>query len=250
MFDATPCASSQSVAESARCALAALEVIMRRSDGEAIEEALEEAPREALAMVRELLEEDDGDADLWAYLAECQTELEDREGALTSWAHYLTLDPHWPEAYTARCELFADAGDLHAARMELAVVAELVGDDARVLRTQALLAELSGDFNLADALYGKGEEADSLWPAPKRYKRNQAALYLQEEIDSARVDVEELPEVAEPGGMLRRAEVMADGGVTLYLRNLERDLVAESTLADLLDAALDALDALDLDGVN
>ena len=223
---------------------------MRRSDGEAIEEALEDAPREALAMVRALLDQDDRDADLWAYLAECQTEIGDREAALADWAHYIVLDPHWPEAYTARCELFADAGDLRAARAELSLVQEFAADDARVIRTEALLAEFSGDFNRADALYGDAEEADPLWPAPRRYKRNRAAKALRSEIDRAVVHVEELPSDPEPDGLLRRAEARPDGSVVLYLRNLERDLAEESDLEDLLEAAQDALDDLDLPEIN
>ena len=223
---------------------------MRRSDGEAIEDAIEDAPREALAMVRELLAERDDDADLWAYLAECQTELRDREGALRSWAQYITLDPIWPEAYTARSELFADAGDLLAARTELGLVSEFAAEDARVLRTKGLLAEISGDLNAADALYSKGEDADAMWAAPKRYKRNRAARHLQAHIERVQTQLDEMPSSAEPGGMLRRAELLGDGSVVFYLRNLERDLMEEADLDDLLDAALEALGELDLDSVN
>lgn len=223
---------------------------MRRSDGEAIEEALEDAPREALAMVRALLEQDDQDADLWAYLAECRTEIGDREAALADWAHYLVLDPHWPEAYTARCELFADSGDLRAARAELALVKGFAEEDARVIRTEALLAEFSGDYNTADALYADAEESDPLWPAPKRYKRNRAAKILRKELSYEEVHVEELPTSPEPDGLLRRAELRSDGSLTIYLRNLERDLAEESDLEDLVEAAQDAVDDLEQPEIN
>ncbi|MCO4760874.1 MAG: tetratricopeptide repeat protein [Myxococcales bacterium] len=217
---------------------------MRRSDSEAIEEALEDAPLEALAMVRELLSADDADADVWGYLADCQTELGDRQAALSAWAHYLTLDPHWPEAYTARAEIFADSGDLRAARAELGLATELAADDPRVLRTEALLSELTGDLNGADVLYAKGEEADPLWPAPIRYRRNKALRFLQRELEHPNVQTEEMPTSAEPGGFLRRAEFSATGALILYLRNLERDLDGDSQLEDLHDAALEALDTL------
>ncbi len=217
---------------------------MRRSDSEAIELALEEDPNEALELVRELLRESDADADVWGYLAECETVRGDREAALAAWAHYLTLDPHWPEAYTARAELYADVGDLTAARAELALATEVADDDARVYRTDALLAEIAGDLNGADRAYAEGESEDPLWPAPPRFKRGAATRALQKGFDGAVVHVEEMPSGPEGGGYLRMIDRRGDGSLTFYLRNLERDLDQDAVLDDLVEAAEDALEDL------
>ncbi|MBP46880.1 MAG: hypothetical protein CMH53_02995 [Myxococcales bacterium] len=209
---------------------------MRRSDSEAIEITLEQEPNQARQLVQQLLQAQDDDADLWAYLAECESELRNHNAALKAWAHYLTLDPHWPEAYTARCDLFIEQGDIDGALTELKLVKEIADDDARVMRAEALLAEAQGQMQQADELYEQAEQCDALWPAPPRVSRQALQAALQRVHRGGSVRVEEMPESALPHGFLRLQDVTADGDAIVYARNLERDFDQDATVMDLVEA--------------
>ena len=210
---------------------------MRRSDSEAIESALEEVPEEARALAQQLLRENGEDADLWAYLAECETELGDHDAALKAWGHYITLDPHWPGAYTARAELFADRGDLKAASTELFLAREIADEDPRILRGEALVAEIRGEFDDADDLYEEAEHLDVLSPSPPRLSREalQAALQRAHR-GGGSVVIEEMPSSAIPDGMLRLVDIASDGAATVYIRNLEREFDREASVMDIVEA--------------
>jgi tetratricopeptide (TPR) repeat protein len=205
---------------------------VRRSDSEAIEAAIEEEPEDAVRMCEALLEDDDGDADIWCYLAEAQLAAGRPKKALDVLAQVVELDPEWVEAYTLRAEILIDLGRLDAADIEIEVAVDLDRDDPRVLRARALRAEIDGRYREADKLYAKAEDSDPLWPAPPRFDRDRVGAQLREALDVDAVRLLEMPS----GGPSRLRMVDLDDPLVpcLYLRNLERELDGASELEDLV----------------
>ncbi len=213
---------------------------MRRSDSEAIEAAIEDDPDEAIRLCEALLDDDEEDADVWAYLAEAQLAAGRSRKALETLAQVVELDPEWIEAYTLRAEMLMDQDRTDAASIELDVASDLDAEDPRVLRARALAAEIDGAFEDADRLYAEAEEADVLWPAPPRFDRGAIAAALQQAIGKA-VQVREMPG---PGaGRLRMVE-RGKTGMVAYARNLERELDAGGALEDVVLLVEEALEDL------
>lgn len=216
---------------------------MRRSDSEAIEAAIEDDPDEAIRLCEALLDDDEGDADIWAYLAEAQLAAGRSRKALETLAQVVELDPEWIEAYTLRAEIMLDQDRGDAAAIELDVAADIDADDPRLLRARALAAELDGDYETADGLYADAEAADVLWPAPPRFDRATLAVELARKVGVASIEVREMP--ASGPGRLRMIERNAKGGLIAYARNLERELDGGGEIADLALLVEEALDDLD-----
>lgn len=209
---------------------------MRRSLSDLIERALELDPTDALALVDAEIEEGDEDPDLLAYRAEALEAAGEVSAALLAWSTYLEVDPTWPGAYARRAELLADLGRFEAAQAELGMGIELFEDDPRLTRGIALVEELQGNFAAADRAYAAAEEADFTAPAPPRFDRREVGAALERELgDEGPVEVAEVPETAGEWGHCRPFDVIADGGLIVYLRNLERELEPEATIADLVD---------------
>ncbi|MEY3015154.1 MAG: Tetratricopeptide repeat [Pseudomonadota bacterium] len=213
---------------------------MRRSDSEAIEAAIEDDPDEAIRLCEALLDDDEEDADVWAYLAEAQLAAGRSRKALETLAQVVELDPEWIEAYTLRAEILMDQDKADAAAIELDVASDLDAEDPRVLRARALAAELAGAFEEADRLYAEAEDVDVLWPAPPRFERGAMAAALQSAIGKA-VQVREMP--AAGAGRLRMVE-RGKGGLVVYARNLERELDAGGALEDVVLLVEEALEDL------
>lgn len=195
---------------------------MRRSDSEEIEEALEVAPQEAVRLCEALLDEDDGDPDVWAYLAEARREAGDDLGALEAWAAVVERDPAWVGACTARAEILLDRGEHARAEVEIAVAREMEDDDARVWRIRALAAELRGHLPEAEGLYRGAAERDPLGGAPARLHRAELERALARRLAGRglRAVLRELP--SSPP-LLRQADL--DGTkLTIFVRNIEREL--------------------------
>ncbi len=211
---------------------------MRRSESEAIEHALEVEPRQAVAMIESLIGSGDRDPDLKAYLAEALEAAGDRGAAIDAWTAYMEIDPEWPGAYARRAELLADGGQLLAAQAELHMATSMFDFDneARLIRVQALIDELGGDHATADRGYERAAELDFTLPAPPRFDRREVASSLTRAAGrGAAIVVVEVPELADEEGLCRALDMGAGGAITVYLRNLERELESEATMDDLVD---------------
>ena len=207
---------------------------MRRSDAEQIESMVQYAPAEAVRSLRRSLDEGEDDPAMWAYLAEALTAADEVDEALAAWAHYLTRDPAWPEAYTARAELLVVLGRFEAADVELRMAEELFGDDARVPRARAIWYELQGQFEAAEEAYRQAAAIDLTWPTPPRFDRGQTRAFLNDADASLRaLEVAEIPTDAAGGDLLRPHDLREDGTLIIYLRNLERELDSDASLEDL-----------------
>ena len=207
---------------------------MRRSDAEQIESMVQYAPAEAVVTLRRSIEDGDNDPDTWAYLAEALSADEQIDEALKAWAHYLTLDPGWPEAYTARAELLVVLGRFEAADVELRMAEELFDDDARVPRARAIWHELQGRFEEAESLYRQAAAIDLTWPVPPRFDRDEARAHLNAADPSLRgLQIAEIPANKEAGDLMRPHDRHDDGGLVIYLRNLERELDNDASLDEL-----------------
>ncbi len=204
---------------------------MRRSDAEAIEEAIEADPQEAIALCEELLEESAGDADIWAYLAESHHAAGDAVAALEALAEVVELDPNWIEAYTQRAEIHADSGALDSAAIELAIAEEVDPEDPRLLRARAFCHEVKGELQAADRLYATAASTDPLWPAPPRLARGRLAAAVAREMGlaTAKVQIAEMPSA---GRRSRMVDVGADGAISVFARNVERELDEGADEAD------------------
>ena len=209
---------------------------MRRSLSDSIERLLEEEPVEALALLDAEIDSGDEDPDLLAYRAEALEAAGEVTEALVAWSTYLEADPEWPGAYCRRAELLGDLGRFDAARAELNMASELFDEDARLTRCLALVEELQGNFGAADRAYTKAEDADFATPAPPRFDRDEVRAALERQLgDEGEIQVEEVPQSAGDWGHCRPFDVTDDGGLIVYLRNLERELEPEATITDLLD---------------
>lgn len=214
---------------------------MRRSDSEAIEAAIEDDADEAIRLCEALLDEDEGDADVWAYLAEAQLAAGRSRRALETLAQVVELDPEWIEAYTLRAEILMDQDRGDAASIELDVAADIDAEDPRLLRARALAAEIAGDYAAADALYREAEETDVLWPAPPRLNRSAMARAIAAQIDAGPVLIEEMPGT----GPSRLRMIDRDGkGLTVYARNVERELDGGGAIEDVVMLVEEALEDL------
>lgn len=222
---------------------------MRRSDIEEIEFLLDEDPSEAVALARRIVAEHDDDPDAWGWLAEAQIEEGDFDAALQSLAEYIKRDPDWLEAYTMRAQLLTDLGNFEAAGIELEVARAIDSEDPRLLRSQALHAELQGRFEEADGLYGRAAEADPNQPMPARFDRDKARGAIQKVLrevarDGLKLQVvfEEVPKKASARKLLSRGLELRDSHtVVVYLRNLERELDDEAAVEELAELFEDRL---------
>lgn len=214
---------------------------MRRSDSEAIEAAIEDDPEEAVRLCEALLEENDEDADIWAYLAESELAAGRGDDALEALSQVVELDPEWVEAFTLRAEILMDQGKLAAAAIELDVAIELDADDPRVLRARALRAEVEGDGKAADKLYAAAEAADPLWPRPPRLDRGQIVRALAKtlDIDAAAISVQEMPR---DGARLRMADLPDPESLVVFARNVERELDEGASIDDFVMLVEEALE--------
>lgn len=217
---------------------------MRRSDSEAIEAAIATDPEEAIALVGELMEEDGGDADLWALLAEAQEAAGMSEEALSTWSQYLELDPDWPEAYTRRAEILIDLGRHQAADAELRVAGELFAEDGRVIWHRGLWHEIGGDDAAAMAHYRQAADLDPLLSVPARFPRKAAENHLRGVLreQGLKLELAEIPDSPGEEGMLRALDLPGGDRCVVYLRNLERELDDVAGLSDLGDLLVEALD--------
>ena len=207
---------------------------MRRSDVEQIEEMVQYAPAEAVLWLRRTLDEGGDDPDIWAYLAEALTAAQEVDEALKAWAHYLTLDPAWPQAYTARAELLVELGRFEAADVELRMAEELFGDDSRVPRARAIWHEIQGRFGPAEEAYRQAASIDLTCSTPPRFDRVQARVFLEHaNIAPHPLQIAEIPTDSDAGDLLRPHDLADDGTLVIYLRNLERELDSDASLEDL-----------------
>ena len=214
---------------------------MRRSDIEEIEYLLEENPVDAVAFCQRLRQENERDPDLWAWLAEAHVAAGAYEEGLKSLAKYVTLDPDWLEAYTWRAEILADLGRFDASRVELEVARAIDSEDARLKRAEAFAAELQGKFAEADAAYAEAAELDPGTPPPARYERGRAKQAITRVLRQVAKEglkltpvFEEIPKAVDGNRLLSRSlELLDQGTVAVYLRNLERELIAGSELEEL-----------------
>ncbi len=214
---------------------------MRRSDAEAIEDAIEADPQEAIALCEELLEESAGDADIWAYLAESHHAAGDAAAALEALAEVVELDPNWLEAYTQRAEIHAEAGALDLAAIELTIAEELDPDDPRLQRARAFCHEVKGELQAADRLYASAASTDPLWPAPPRMARSKLASAVARElrVPLGKVHMSEMPTV---GLRSRMVDAGADGAIAVFARNVERVLDEAADEADFAMVVAEAIE--------
>ncbi len=209
---------------------------MRRSESETIESTLEAEPQEAVAMIEALIGAGDRDPDLRAYLAEALEAAGDRQGAIAAWTTYMEIDPQWPGAYCRRAELLVDAGRFDAAQAELLMATSMFDDEPRLVRSQAILNELRGDHEGADRGYLEAADRDYTLPAPPRLDRAAASRALLRAAGrGATVVVKEVPDSPGEEGFFRPVDLNEGVEITVYLRNLERELESEATIDDLLE---------------
>lgn len=222
---------------------------MRRSDIEELEGLIDSDPAEAVGLAKELVKESPGDPDIWGWLAEAQIEASDYDGALKSLAEYLRRDPDWMEAYTLRAGLMAELGRFEAAGVEVEVARSLDSEDPRLWRVEALLHELQGRFDKADALFAKAAEADPSVSPPQRFDRPAAKAAIQKVLKDVAKEGLKLTalfeEVPAKGGLgqlfSRQLELKDSKTVVVYLRNLERELTQEAEIDDLAELFEDRL---------
>lgn len=211
---------------------------MRRSDIEEIENLLGEDPMQAVAVSKRIAEETPEDADVWAWLAEAQIEAGDDDGALRSLATYILNDPEWLEAYTMRANLLTELGRFDQAAIELEVARAVDSEDPRLLRAEALHAELQGKFDEADDYYRAAGELDPAYPPPARFDRakvrNAVTRLLRDAAKQGLKLAAVFEEIPTKGGAKQRLsrglELRDSGTLVVYVRNLERELEFESEL--------------------
>ena len=214
---------------------------MRRSDIEEIEYLLDENPVDAVAFCQRLRQENERDPDLWAWMADAHVAAGAYDEALKSLAKYVQLDPDWLEAYTWRAEILADLGRFDASRVELEVARAIDSEDPRLKRAEALSLELQGKFAEADACYAEAAELDPGTPPPARYERGRAQQAIGRVLRQIAKEglkltavFEEIPKAADGNRLLSRSVDLIDQGtVAVYLRNLERELIAGSEIEEL-----------------
>lgn len=214
---------------------------MRRSDIEEIEYLLDENPAEAVAFCQRLRATHGSDPDLWAWLADAQVAAGGYDEALKALAQYIQLDPDWLEAYTWRAELLADLGRFDASRVELEVARAIDSEDPRLVRAEAMAFELQGRFADADERYAAAAEIDPSTPPPARYERSRARQAISRVLRQIAKEglkltpiFEEIPQKTDGGRLLSRSlDLLDQGTVAVYLRNLERDLIEGSEIEEL-----------------
>lgn len=213
---------------------------MKRSDQDAINDLLEDAPAEALALVRELKAES-ADPDLAAFEAECLSELRRFGDAIATWATYLELDPQYLGAYVERGRLLVEIGEVKAADSELRAAVELFGQQAPIAFQQGFLADVLGDFEGADVHYETAAELDVMFDPPAHFSAKELGAALDDAFDEERViSVVAMPADAGTEGFGRLFD-RSGRKLTVFSRNVEREVGGVMDAETLADYVVDAV---------
>jgi len=222
---------------------------MRRSDIDELEFLLDDDPAEAVRLARKIVAEIPADADAWGWLAEAHLAARDHEECLKATAEYVRRDPDWVPIYAMRCDVFAALGRFDAAAVEVEVGRAIDSGSPALLRSEAGLLSLKGEFDAADALYARAAQEDPEVPAPPRFDRQavKAAVdrILREVVTKGlrlKAVIKEVPESGNARKVMTRELELADAKtLVVYVRNIEASMAAGDEIADFEEFFTDLL---------
>lgn len=222
---------------------------MRAGDEDKFFTLLGDDPEGALEWVRgkqDAADDDEAMAELLAWEAACLADLGDFDGALDAWARVVAIDPEDGDACVERVRLLVECGRLQAAEAELGVARELIGDDAGVWLAAAFLHEANGEFDEADAAIARACALDDDVEPACRLAEDAVRSAVQAAMGpEVAVAVMPMPEFAGDEGLGRACDGDGQTSVTVYQRNLERELTSDATVNELVELLLDTLDTGD-----
>jgi len=198
-------------------------------------------PAEALTRVRRELAQAPADPELLAFEAECQGELGDFEGAARPWGRLLTLDPEVPAAYVERARLFGELGRVTEALAALAVADALFGDAGQALLVRGFVAEVQGDWAAAEQAFARAVEVDAEIDPPCRLPPDAVLAALRAVGAYTDVTLLPMPVAAGVEGFGRAVDVAEGPAITVYQRNIERELPHDGSPQEFVELVAEVL---------